>query len=88
MTTRLRISGNVRMTAEAIRDGHNWGLAIVKHTGISAHSVYGILRRLRDAGWVTFEVEPTAVAAADRRSPRTQYTLTSKAIDALGWHDL
>ncbi len=85
---KMRITARTRLISEAIRDGHNWGLAIVKQTGLPQPSTYQMLRRLRENGWVTWETEPEAEAKADRRSPRRLYTLTPYAIDALGWHDL
>lgn len=84
---RMRITARTRLISEAIRDGHTWGLAIVKHTGLPQPSTYQMLRRLRENGWVTWETESREEAAAHRRSPRTVYTLTEFAIDELGWHD-
>ncbi len=83
----IRLTRKTRSVAAAIRDGHNWGTGIIAHTGMSMSAVYAMLGRFRDAGWVTWEQEPVAEAAADRRSPRTFYTLTSKAADELGWND-
>ncbi|MBB2940497.1 DNA-binding PadR family transcriptional regulator [Actinoplanes lutulentus] len=86
--SKIRITGSARMVAEAIRDGHTWGLAIIKQTGMHQAVVYSTLRRWREAGWVTCENETMEAAAAANRPPRRVYELTSTAIDALGWHDL
>lgn len=83
----LRITAKARLVAETIRAGDNWGLKIIKVTGMSMSAVYAMLRRMREAGWVTWEQEPVEVAAADRRSPRMLYTMTGRAADELGWHD-
>ncbi|WP_227996192.1 PadR family transcriptional regulator [Nocardia australiensis] len=46
-----------------------WGLQIVKDCGRPAGSVYPILARLEEAGWVTSEWE----TAQDHRGPRRRY---------------
>ena len=73
------------LVVEAIRDGHTWGTAIIAETGASMTGVYSSLRRLRETGWVAFEVENAQLAAEQRRPRRTLYRLTNRAFDALGW---
>jgi DNA-binding PadR family transcriptional regulator len=82
---KVHITVQRRAICEAIRDGHNWGTGIIAETGVSMPVVYSTLARLREVGWVTRELEATAVAFAQRRSERHLYSLTDKARDALGW---
>ncbi|GLY08233.1 hypothetical protein [Actinoplanes sp. NBRC 101535] len=81
----LRLTTQTRAVAEAIRDGHTWGTAIIAHTGMSMSGVYAVLRRMREAGWATATAEPADQAHAQARPARTLYELTVTAADALGW---
>jgi DNA-binding PadR family transcriptional regulator len=47
----------------------SWGLAVIKSSGRPAGSVYPILERLEQAGWVTSRWEQDA----DRPGPRRRY---------------
>ena len=44
-----------------------WGLRIVKMTGLKAGSVYPILSRLEDGGWITGEWEADGLRSGARR---------------------
>ncbi len=83
-----RITAKMRLVAQTIRDGTNWGLGIIKATGMSMSATYQMLARMERAGWLECTREDKAAAAAHCRSPRKVYALTGKAADALGWHDL
>lgn len=58
--------------------GPTWGLRIIAATGRPAGSVYPILARLEDRGWVSSVWEDE-----ERRGPRRRvYTLTDEATPA------
>jgi PadR family transcriptional regulator PadR len=57
------------------RDGPHYGLEIAKGVELATGSVYPILIRLEQAGWVTSEWESTDPAVAKRRR-RRYYRLT------------
>ncbi|MGP4968800.1 PadR family transcriptional regulator [Glutamicibacter ardleyensis] len=46
-----------------------WGLQIVKATGLKTGTVYPILERLEDAGWITSEWDTDL----SRKGPRRRY---------------
>ncbi|MNW51968.1 Transcriptional regulator PadR-like family protein [compost metagenome] len=46
-----------------------WGLQIVKMTGLKTGTVYPILERLEDAGWITSEWDTDL----SRKGPRRRY---------------
>ncbi len=81
----LRPTRNIRLVAEAIRDGHTWATGIMQHTGLAKAAVFTPLRQMRRAGWVTSVRETDEQARAANRSPRTCYQLTDIARRALSW---
>lgn len=82
---KLYVNAQRRAICAAIRDGHNWGTGIIAETGLAMSVVYRGLRTLREAGWVTRELEDTAEALGQGRSERHLYTLTGDAYRGLGW---
>lgn len=46
-----------------------WGLQVVKMTGLKTGTVYPILERLEDAGWITSEWDTDLT----RKGPRRRY---------------
>ncbi|MFJ2621281.1 PadR family transcriptional regulator [Glutamicibacter sp. NPDC087344] len=46
-----------------------WGLQVVKATGLKTGTVYPILERLEDAGWITSEWDTDLT----RKGPRRRY---------------
>jgi hypothetical protein len=69
----------------AIREGHDFGMAIMRETGLSESTVYAALRRLLAAGWVVCELEPVTMAVRRQRPRRKIYRLTQVLLDELGW---
>ncbi|MFI7544370.1 PadR family transcriptional regulator [Actinoplanes sp. NPDC049599] len=74
-----------RALIQAIRDGHDFGMAIMRETGLSESTVYATLRRLRAAGWTVCELEPAEVAVRRQRPQRKIYRLTEGLLEELGW---
>jgi hypothetical protein len=67
----------------AIRDGHDFGLAITRETGLSESTVYATLRRLRKAGWAVCDLEPAEIAILGQRPRRKIYQLTAPLLEKL-----
>lgn len=82
----MSVTEGTRKVAAAIAGGHNWGLGIINETGLAMSTVYAMLSRMRQQGWVTWQQESPAAALAAGRTPRTLYTLTSKAERILEQH--
>lgn len=57
-----------------------WGLEIVKKTGLKTGTVYPILERLENLGWVTSQWE---VSSQRKGARRRTYLLTNSAIDEI-----
>jgi PadR family transcriptional regulator PadR len=56
--------------------GGVFGLEIINAEGIRSGTLYPILARLEEAGWVTSNWEDANVAAKQHRPPRRYYRLT------------
>ena len=85
----LRLARVTPATLQVLRelvdvDGVTWGLRIVAATGRPAGSVYPILARLEEGGWVTSRWDESA----ERGSRRRLYELTEdgreSAVSLLG----
>lgn len=55
-----------------------YGLEIVKASGLEPGTIYPILQRLRNAGWVTDWWEDPEVGRSEGRPPRRYYRLTAE----------
>jgi len=66
--------------------GEHYGLEIAKRAGLASGSLYPILARLEEAGWITGAWEQIDPVAAGRR-PRRYYTLTANGAQH-GWRAL
>lgn len=68
-------------------DAERYGLEIVNASGVEAGTIYPILQRLRDAGWVRDRWEDPEPAHIEGRPPRRYYRLTmegrARAVHAL-----
>jgi DNA-binding PadR family transcriptional regulator len=73
----MRVSAQVCAVLAALRDGHAYGLSIIRHTGLKSGTVYPILARMTRAGWVTARREETP--AAPGRVARCMYEVTPEA---------
>ena len=81
---KIVITHRTRALIQAIRDGHDFGMAIMRATGLSESTVYATLRRLRAAGWTVCELEPVEVAVRRQRPQRKIYRLTDRLLEELG----
>lgn len=73
----------MELLVQAAREGrelHGW--ALMKGTGRSGPTIYGVLDRLEDAGWVTGRSEQRNPEPG--RPPRRFYSLTPEALVRAG----
>jgi len=83
--TKPILTQRTRALIQAIHDGHDFGLAIMRETGLPESTVYATLRRLRVAGWTVCELEPADTAMKRQRPQRKIYRLTELLLDEMGW---
>ncbi|GAA5187267.1 hypothetical protein GCM10023322_35270 [Rugosimonospora acidiphila] len=63
-------------------DASRYGLELMRATGHASGTLYPVLTRLQDAGWLEAEWEDAAVAQATGRPPRRYYRLTPEGVVA------
>ena len=85
LSSKIVLTVRTRALIQAIHDGHDFGLAIMRETGMSESTVYATLRRLLAAGWTVCHLEPIEDAALRQRPRRKIYRLTEGLLDELGW---
>jgi DNA-binding PadR family transcriptional regulator len=73
----IRITYPTAVVLSALAVGHGYGFEIIDVTGLSAGTVYPILRRLESERHVRSKWERVARARADGRPPRRNYRLTA-----------
>jgi len=67
-----------RAILDAIRAGHRHGADIMEATGQGGGTVYKVLRRLEERGWVTGRWEDASVAERERRPRRRYYRVSAE----------
>lgn len=80
MSRKPRITAAVGMVLAAFLaepDAEHYGLQLMRATGQPSGTLYPVLARLQDAGWVEAEWEDAATAQASGRPPRRYYRLTA-----------
>lgn len=86
MTVQTRVVLHALLEREPPADAL-YGLEIVRASGLLPGTVYPILQRLRDAGWLTAHWERNEDAEAQGRPARKYYSLTTigraRAVHAL-----
>ena len=60
----------------AVKQGHRFGLDIMRQTGLPSGTVYPMLRRLEREGLVRANWEDPETARTEQRPPRRYYELT------------
>jgi PadR family transcriptional regulator len=68
---------------QAAAGGYQYGFDIIGVTGLPGGTVYPILRRLEDAGYLASRWEKHATAQEQQRPPRKYYELTKTGEQAL-----
>ncbi|MEU4599933.1 PadR family transcriptional regulator [Nocardia sp. NPDC023988] len=56
-----------------------WGFDLLQRLGLASGTLYPILRRLEEAGWIVGQLEDIDNAAQEGRRPRKYYSLTAEA---------
>src|SRR6185312_1732087 len=64
-------------------DGQRYGLDLMSATGLPSGTLYPILQRLRDAGWVSAAWE-SVDPVAEGRPARRYYRLTADGVERAG----
>jgi DNA-binding PadR family transcriptional regulator len=64
------------MVLQAVASGHRYGFDIMDATGLNSGTVYPILRRLEDAGFLRGKWENVAEAHRSSRPQRRFYEIT------------
>src|SRR3954466_11727093 len=85
MTSDVRVTAAVaRVLAAFLEDpaADRYGLDLMRATDQPSGTLYPILSRLRDAGWVDAEWEPEHDPAAQGRPARRHYRLTPHGVTA------
>jgi DNA-binding PadR family transcriptional regulator len=59
-------------------DAEQYGLQVIRSSGLGAGTVYPILQRLRAAGWVSARWEPEHRAQDEGRPARRYYELSAQ----------
>ena len=72
------IGDGTRQILEAIRAGHRHGADIMEATAQGGGTVYKVLRRMEERGWVAGRWEDASVAERERRPRRRYYRVTSE----------
>jgi PadR family transcriptional regulator, regulatory protein PadR len=72
----LRITLPTALALIGIDRGFRYGFELIEASGLSAGTVYPILRRLEEAGCVSGAWEPVARSREEGRPPRRYYRLT------------
>jgi DNA-binding PadR family transcriptional regulator len=62
---------------KAVAQGHRYGFSIMDATGLSSGTVYPILGRLEEGGWVRSRWEDQQIAHSEKRPPRRYYEITA-----------
>jgi DNA-binding PadR family transcriptional regulator len=71
------IGDGTRLILEAIRAGQRHGADIMEATGQGGGTVYKVLRRLEERGWIAGRWEDAGVAERERRPRRRYYRVTA-----------
>jgi DNA-binding PadR family transcriptional regulator len=74
----MRLTYPTATVLRALAHGHTYGFEIIDATGLRAGTVYPILRRLDEGGFVRSSWESAGTARADGRPPRRTYRMTGE----------
>jgi PadR family transcriptional regulator len=72
----VRVTYLTTIVLHALAQGHRYGFEIIDATGLSAGTVYPILRRLETEALARSSWEQAGRARAEGRPPRRNYRLT------------
>ena len=78
-----RVSLSAAAVLLAITRGSRHGFDIMNAAALPSGTVYPVLARLEERGYVRSKWETPSIAQKDRRPPRRYYTITAAGRDAL-----
>ena len=78
-----RLSFTTVAVLKAIADGSRYGFDVMEAAGLPSGTVYPILGRLDEGGYVRSQWEPATVAQKARRPARRYYEVTTSGRRAL-----
>lgn len=76
MNRDIRLTLPTALVLHGLHAGYRYGFELIEASGITAGTMYPILRRLEDGGYVSGAWERVAVSRAEGRPPRRYYRLT------------
>jgi PadR family transcriptional regulator PadR len=80
---KVYFSYTMALILQALENGYRYGFDVMTVTGLASGTVYPALRRLEDAGFVTYKWERQSVAQAEQRPARKYYEVTKEGSEAL-----
>lgn len=83
MPSNPRITYPTAIVLLALGRGFRYGFEVMDATGLASGTVYPILRRLEDAGFLSARWERAADARDEQRPPRRYYQITGAGREAL-----
>jgi PadR family transcriptional regulator len=78
MTPRIRMTYHAACVLQALAKGARYGFDIMDLTGLPSGTVYPLLRKFEDQGWVGSNWEPAGEASERGRPRRRNYELTDE----------
>jgi len=79
MGTSIRMTYATALVLQALDRRHRYGFDIIDATNLRSGTVYPLLRRLEEAGFIKSKWEHVAIARSGNRPPRKYYELTRAA---------
>ena len=79
----MRLTYPTALVLQALLDGHHHGFDVMEATGLPSGTVYPILNKLEDSGFVKSRWEDPRVARREKRPPRRSYEITGEGREAL-----
>lgn len=76
MSPRFTLSPTAAAVLQAIHAGSRYGFDIIDITELPSGTVYPVLGRLEDEGYVTSHWEDQRIAQREKRPPRKYYAIT------------
>ncbi len=81
MGNTIRMTYATALVLQALDGGHKYGFDIIDATRLRSGTVYPLLRRLEEAGFVRSKWENVSIARSSNRPPRKYYELAKTAGD-------
>jgi PadR family transcriptional regulator PadR len=83
MSERRRLGYATLHVLQAVASGYVYGFDIMDATGLPSGTVYPILNKLEDSGFLKSRWEDARLARREKRPPRRSYEITGDGREAL-----